>query len=225
MATMRRAHGAQPAHMTSTGGEGGGAERPRVVLASQSAVRARLLAAAGVSARRRPVGVDEERLISDLRRADPAIEPSAIALRLAEAKALAAPAAASEIVIGADQILVHAGAPLQKAPSLEAAAERLWSMRGRAHALVSGCALARGGEVIWRRADVVSVMMRVYSRAALEAYLAAVGEDVLASVACYEIEGLGAQLISDIDGDYFAALGLPLLPLIGALRSFGALAA
>jgi septum formation protein len=54
-------------------------------------------------------------------------------------------------------------------------------------------------------------------------YLAAAGEDVLSSVGAYQIEGLGIQLFEKIDGDYFSILGLPLLPLLDALRREGAI--
>ena len=61
------------------------------------------------------------------------------------------------------------------------------------------------------------------SDAFLDAYLEAAGDAVLASVGCYQLEGLGSHLFSAIEGDYFATLGLPLLPLLGALRTHGGL--
>jgi septum formation protein len=54
-------------------------------------------------------------------------------------------------------------------------------------------------------------------------YLAAAGEEVLNSVGAYQLEGLGIQLFEKIDGDYFSILGLPLLPLLDALRREGAI--
>ena len=67
--------------------------------------------------------------------------------------------------------------------------------------------------------------MRDFSDGFLDAYLAEAGDAVLNSVGCYQLEGLGAHLFDHIDGDYFATLGLPLLPLLQALRQYGGLAA
>ena len=67
--------------------------------------------------------------------------------------------------------------------------------------------------------------MRDFSEPFLDAYLAQAGEAVLSSVGCYQLEGLGAHLFSDIDGDYFSILGLPLLPLLDGLRAHGGLSA
>jgi septum formation protein len=65
--------------------------------------------------------------------------------------------------------------------------------------------------------------MRDFSDAFLVEYLKAELPDVLGSVGCYRIEGRGAQLFSKVDGDQFTIRGLPLIPLLAALRSRGAL--
>ena len=61
--------------------------------------------------------------------------------------------------------------------------------------------------------------MRDFSDEFLDAYLEQAGENVLKSVGCYQLEGPGIQLFEAVDGDYFAILGLPLLPLLAALRA------
>jgi septum formation protein len=65
--------------------------------------------------------------------------------------------------------------------------------------------------------------MRSFSDAFLEHYLAEMGAAATASVGCYQLEGIGIQLFTNVDGDYFTVLGLPLLPLLSALRALGAL--
>ncbi|HEY2178876.1 MAG TPA: Maf family protein [Caulobacteraceae bacterium] len=193
-----------------------------IVLASASAVRARLLEAAGVAFTAVPPELDEEAVKARMLAAG--ASPKAIAAHLAEAKALAAPAGEGDLVIGADQTLDLDGALVDKAASLAEARERLRALRGRAHTLHAAAVLARGGEILWRGQASPVMTLRDVSDAFLEDYLAAEGESVLSSVGCYRLESLGAQLFSHIDGDYFAVLGLPLIPLLAALRDAGAIA-
>ena len=97
-------------------------------------------------------------------------------------------------------------------------------MRGRAHALHGGIVAAERGEVVWRTTETSRLWMRDFSDAFLDGYLARGGAALLASVGAYQLEGEGAQLFERIEGDYFAILGLPLLPLLGFLRERGAIA-
>ena len=75
------------------------------------------------------------------------------------------------------------------------------------------------GAPVWSLSEQVSLTMRAFSDEFLEAYLLEAGDDVLKSVGCYQLEGPGVQLFEAVDGDYFAILGLPLVPLLGALRA------
>lgn len=193
-----------------------------VILASGSAIRRRLMEAAGVVFTQRAAEIDERALEARLQSQGVVLD--ALPVALAEAKALAVSAhAAGALVIGADQILEVDGRALGKVDSLEAARRRLLDLRGREHRLLCGAALARDGNVAWRFGAATRITLRRFSETFLDDYLAAVGPPVLASVACYEIEGRGAQLIERIEGDYFSALGLPVLPLLDALRAEGAL--
>jgi septum formation protein len=80
----------------------------------------------------------------------------------------------------------------------------------------------RDGAVVWQAVERSVLTMRRFSEAFLDRYLLALGKRVLATVGGYELEGLGAQLMARIEGDYFAILGLPLLPLLAFLRDEGA---
>ncbi len=191
-----------------------------VVLASKSAVRTRLLAAAGVEFEAMDSGVDEAEAKVGLA----AYTPDAVALALAEAKAVRASAARpGALVIGADQTLDFEGRLFDKAASLAEARARLMMLRGRAHRLHAGVAVARDGQVLWRKCASSTLTMRDFTDAWLDAYLARNPGPALSSVGCYELEGEGAQLFDRIIGDYFAILGLPLLGLLGCLRREGAL--
>jgi septum formation protein len=192
-----------------------------VVLASKSAVRARLLAAAGVDFEAVDSGVDEAQAKVDL----VGRTPDAVAMALAEAKALRASfARPGALVIGADQTLDFEGRLFDKAASLDEARARLVMLRGRSHRLHAGVVVARDGQFVWRKCASSTLTMRDFTDVWLDAYLARNPDPALSSVGCYELEGEGAQLFDRIIGDYFAILGLPLLGLLGCLRKEGALA-
>lgn len=194
-----------------------------VVLASQSASRAAILSAAGVEFAKIGSDVDEEALKQTL--LTEGRGPKEIAEALGEAKALAVSRTTPGLIIGADQTLDLDGRLYDKAESIAVARERLLALRGRTHQLHGGVTVAEAGRVLWRYGESSSLTMRAFSDAFLEAYLARHGQAVLSSVGCYHLEGAGAQLFDRIDGDYFAILGLPLLPLLAFLREQGAIAA
>ena len=183
-----------------------------LTLASGSQVRAALMRGAGLEFDVAVSGVDEDAIKADHRGT-----PDALALKLAEAKARAV--ARDGLVVGADQILVCEGTLFDKPRDIDEARENLKKFRGRTHALVSGTVLLDDGAPVWSLSEQVSLTMRAFSDEFLEAYLLEAGDDVLKSVGCYQLEGPGVQFFEAVDGDYFAILGLPLVPLLGALRA------
>ncbi|WP_416173722.1 Maf family protein [Brevundimonas sp.] len=190
-----------------------------LVLASGSAARRAMLADAGLTFTVRTSDVDEDALKTS------GVDPADLARRLAEAKALAVSASVPGAwVIGGDQTLAFDGGLISKARSLDEARQRLTQMRGGTHALHSGAALVRDGEVLWSGVETASMMMRDISDSFLDTYLATEGDALLACVGSYRLEGLGAQLFERVDGDYFTVLGLPLWSLLAALRRAGAIA-
>jgi septum formation protein len=83
-------------------------------------------------------------------------------------------------------------------------------------------ACARDGEIVWHSVEMATLKMRRFEPVTAAQYLARAGEAALLSVGAYQLESMGVQLFEAIDGDYFAILGLPLLPLLGFLREEGA---
>ena len=192
-----------------------------LVLASTSVTRRAVLDGAGVSYEAVGSGVDEDAAKVALlaRRAT----PRQVAEALAEDKALAVSVGRPELVIGADQTLEFQGQLYDKAETVAAARDRLRLLRGKPHMLHSAVAVAERGAVVWRETQSATLKMRDFSDSFLEDYLAAEGEAALGSVGCYRLEGLGVQLFSKIDGDYFTILGLPLMGLLDLLRRRGML--
>lgn len=190
-----------------------------LILASGSAARRRMLAAAGLSFEAIAPNVDEEAAKLSLRAAG--LSPRDQADALAELKALSVSRTRGGFIIGADQMLALEGEVLDKPRDLAEARAHLVKLRGRTHELATAAVVARDGAVIWRHVDTPRLKMRAFSDAFLEDYLARAGELALASVGAYQLEGLGAHLFERVEGDYFSVLGLPLLPLLALLRAHG----
>jgi len=196
-------------------------DRPPLILASGSQARARLLEAAGLAFIVEPPGLDEGTMRQALS-GDGSLNASDIAEVLARAKAEAvSEIAAGAFVIGADQVLATGDRILGKPESMEAAREELLDLGGKVHTLHTSVALATNGEAVFAHTELSTLTMRKLTPQFIGHYLAAVGEEALTSVGAYQLEGFGIQLFDKIDGDYFSILGLPLLPLLGALRQHG----
>lgn len=186
-----------------------------LILASTSAARKALLAGTGLDFESCPAPIDE-------RAEETAMlgkGPTAVAQHLAEVKAMAVSRLHPDrIVIGADQTLSLDGELFHKPTDLNAARRQLSSLRGHTHRLTSGVALARNGEVLWSHTAQADLTMRCFSDVERDAVLAEEGDAVFGSVGAYRLEGPSVRLFERIEGDYFTILGLPLLPLLAALR-------
>jgi septum formation protein len=193
-----------------------------IVLASASAIRRTLLENAGLSPIVDPADIDERALKNRLLAEQAPTQAAAV--ELASAKAVAVSARHPDrLIIGADQILEHGGKWFDKPVDRAGAARQLAMLSGGLHMLISAVAVVENGVEIWRTAQAVTLHMRPLSPAYIDAYLDKVGNAALTSVGAYQLEGLGAQLFTRVDGDYFTVLGLPLLPLLAFLRGRGVL--
>jgi septum formation protein len=190
-----------------------------LILASKSQSRQAMLNAAGVTYEARPAAVDERAVEVALGAAPPA----EVALALARAKALAVPA--NGLVLGSDSLVVVNGRRFDKPGSLEEAAEHLRFFSGQVMELHSAAALAQGGAVVWDHAAPARLHVRALSDAFIADYLAAEWPAVSHCVGVFRIEGPGVHLFDRIEGDHFTVLGMPLLPVLGALRQFAGVAA
>lgn len=193
-------------------------DTPPLILASTSPTRARLLMRAGLDFTKKAPGLDEAAVRDALGPAH-TLDPSDVAEVLARGKAEAVSEFAPEaFVIGADQVLSLDNAILSKPRDMDEARAQLLDLSGRTHRLHTAVALAKDGNTVWAFTDVATLTMRPLTPAFIGRYLAAAGEAVLGSVGGYQVEQLGVQLFEKIEGDFFSILGLPLLPLLGALR-------
>lgn len=191
---------------------------PSLVLASRSRARRRMLCAAGVPCSVDAADVDEGEIKASLR-ADGG-GPEDCAEVLAELKATrVSPRHPGSLVLGADQMLACEDTWFDKPRDRTEAAAQLRALSGRTHQLIACAVIVHDGTRIWHQLDRAALTVRELSDGFVDAYLDSLGEDALQSVGAYQLEGLGAQLFSRVQGDYFTVLGLPLLPLLEFLRN------
>lgn len=190
-----------------------------LILASRSASRQAMLAAAGIIYEARPADVDEDAVRSAMGRAD----PGTIAQALADAKALAIAAPPDALVLGSDSLVFCGGRRFDKPACRAEAAEHLRGFSGQRMVLHSAATLVRGGAVIWRHAAAASLQVIAMSQGFIDDYLDHEWPAVAGCVGVFRIEGRGVQLFESIEGDYFTILGMPLLAVLGALRAEGLL--
>jgi septum formation protein len=188
-----------------------------LILASASATRKALLDKAGLSFTAATAPIDERVL------EDQALEAGGdardVALLLARRKAEVVSAThPGAIVIGADQTLALGRELLHKPGSMQEAAAQLDHLRGKTHRLHVGVALVRDGALLWSDLQTAELTMRAFTEAERAQIMALEGTALLGSVGSYRLEGPSIRLFDTVNGDYFTILGLPLLPLLAALR-------
>lgn len=196
------------------------AETP--VLASASPSRRMLMENAGLKFQAVAAQIDERAVEREIEHR--ALGPDELALELALRKALEVSSRFPRaLVIGCDQTMSLGSQVFHKPADRDEARANLRLLRGKTHRLNSGVVLVRDGREIWRLLSTAELAMREFSDAFLEDYLVRCGDDVMKSVGCYQLEGIGIQLFNSVLGDYFTILGLPLLPLLEQLRTLGEL--
>lgn len=186
---------------------------PSLILASASAARQNMLRGAGLEFDICPADIDETAIIESLSQSES--NPQGIAIQLAMEKALhVSHDRAAALTIGSDQILEHDGQIFEKAQSIGAAKEKLQRLRGQTHRLISAVSIAQDGKILWSSCDEAHLTMHNFTDEFLDEYTKAAGQSLISCVGAYALEKSGSWLFSDIKGDYFTILGMPLLPLL-----------
>jgi septum formation protein len=192
----------------------------KLILASKSASRQALMSGAGLVYNAIGAEIDERAIEASL--ATRYAKPADVAVELAREKALWISGRESEAyVIGSDQVLSLGDRLFHKPLSMGEAADHIRAMSGHTHYLNCGVAIAFRGQILWSDVSIAAMTMRTISPSFLQTYLDIAGESILQSVGAYQFEGPGVQLFETIEGDYFTILGLPMLKLLGGLRSLG----
>ncbi|KPF63795.1 Maf family nucleotide pyrophosphatase [Porphyrobacter sp. AAP60] len=193
-----------------------------LILASKSASRRAMLDAAGVAYESIPADIDERAVEAGLIGASPAEVAEALAVAKAAAVAALHPQA---LVLGSDSLVVAEGRRFDKPRSPEEAGEHLRYFSGKVMELHSAAALVQDDGCLWSHTSIARLHVRELSDEFIAHYLALEWPEISHTVGAFRIEGPGVQLFEQIEGDQFTVLGMPLLPLLGALREEGVLQA
>lgn len=193
-----------------------------LILASNSSSRRAMLDAAGVEYDAVPADIDERAIEEGLHGAAP--DEIAEALSVAKAAAVAR-LHPGVLVLGSDSLLVAGGKRFDKPVSREDAADHLRYFSGKSIELYSAAALVRDDTCEWAGADHARLVVRELSETFIEHYLSREWPEISYTVGCFRIEAMGVQLFERIEGDQFTVLGMPLIPVLGALREEGVLIA
>lgn len=191
-----------------------------IILASKSASRRAMLNAAGVAFEAHAADLDERSIEVGLGDASP--QEVAEALSVAKAQSVATQFE-SRLVLGSDSLVVCDGRRFDKPESREQAADHLRAFSGKVMELHSAAAIVRDNTCEWSQASLARLHVRELSEEFIEDYLAAEWPEVGYCVGVFRIEAMGVQLFSEIEGDQFTVLGMPLLGVLGALRELGEL--
>jgi len=186
-----------------------------IILASTSKIRGKILNAAGIKFSVLNSELDEEKAKSSLTEHS----PRKISLELARLKSEKISSRhPGAITIGADQVLGFKNRIFSKPASRADAESQLSTLRNDTHTLYSAVSCAIAGAEVWSHCAEARLTMRNFTPEFLSSYLDGNPERYLTSVGAYKLEETGIQLFDKIEGDYFAILGLPLLPLLAFLR-------
>lgn len=189
----------------------------RLILASSSMARRKMLQDVGLNFEVIPAQIDESAIINAALADNNSTQH--IAQNLADQKALfISQKNPDSVVIGSDQILEHEGNILQKATNPQQAREKLEKLRGKTHFLSSAVSVCKNGIVVWQHVETARMTMNRWNQNIFEAYIQNAGEVLTSCVGAYAIEGPALCLFEKIEGDYFTVLGMPLLPLLNYLQ-------
>ena len=191
-------------------------QAPDLILASKSASRRAMVDGVALKYRAIPADLDE-RAIGD-KFSD---NPNKMATELARQKALAvAKNNPDALVIGSDSLVALDGKILNKADSSEEAEQKILTLSGKTHHLISAVAVAKGGVILWDACDHAAMTMRKFDENFAQSYVAKIGNAATDCVGAYQLEALGPWLFEKIEGDYFTILGMPLVQLLGYLQDY-----
>ena len=191
----------------------------KIILASQSEIRKKILIDNGIVCSAIPSKIDEETIKTSL--LNEGITPEYISKNLAELKAnKVSNKRPEELVIGADSVIDLNGEILSKPRSREEALSILKKMNGKKHLLISSVCISKNGSMIWNFTDKAELKMKNLTENQLKNYLLKISDKNLYAYNVYQIEGEGKNLFSEIKGDKNTIMGLPIIKIKDYLKEY-----
>ena len=191
----------------------------KIILASKSGVRKKILENNSIICKVEPSNVDEESVKESLLKEK--ASPKIISKNLAELKAnKISQKLPNEIVLGADSIIDLNGKIISKPTDREEALKILQDLNGKTHYLISSVCISQNGSMIWNYTDKASLTMKQMSLKELKDYLNTISDEALYAYNVYQIEGEGRSLFSNIEGDEDTIMGLPVKKIKEYLNNY-----
>ena len=191
----------------------------KIILASKSKVRKKILEENGVKCVVEPANVDEDLVKESL--LNDGATPELVSKNLAELKAnKISQKSNGEKVLGADSIIDLDGQVISKPQNREEALKILKKLNGKKHHLISSVCISKNGFMIWNYTDKATLTMKELTTKEMKTYLAKIKDEILYAYNVYQIEGEGRSLFSKIDGDENTIMGLPIDKIKDYLRNY-----
>ena len=191
----------------------------RIILASKSEVRKKILLENGISCSVEPSKVDEDVIKESLLKEG--ATPEIISKNLAELKAnKISNKNPDELVLGADSVIDLDGQIISKPKSREEAFNILKKMSGKSHFLISSVCISKKGNMIWNYTDKAELIMKNLNDSDLKNYLSKISDKILYAYNVYQIEGEGKKLFREIKGDKNTIMGLPIAKIKSYLQEY-----
>ena len=180
----------------------------KIILASQSKVRKKILDEHHILNEVKPSNVDEDVVKSSLLKEK--ASPEMISKNLAELKANKISGKFSDnLVLGADSVIDLDGELISKPSNREEALKILKKLNGKKHHLISSVCISKNGSMVWNHTDRATLTMKKMKEDDLKSYLAKISDETLYAYNVYQLEGEGRNLFSSIDGNENTIMGLP----------------
>ena len=191
----------------------------KIILASKSKVRKKILEENGISCEINPANINEDLIKESLLKEG--ATPDIISKNLAELKAnKISQKSNGAIVLGADSIIDLNGNIISKPFNREEALEILQKLNGKKHFLISSVCISKNGSMIWNYTDKAALTMKQMTLEELKNYLLKIKDDALYAYNVYQIEGEGRSLFSKIEGDENTIMGLPIKQIKEYLKKY-----
>ena len=191
----------------------------KIILASKSLVRKKILEENGINCIVEPSNIDEDLIKEGLLKEN--ATPKLISKNLAELKAnKVSQKKNGNLVLGADSVINLNGEIISKPSSRDEALEILKKLNGQKHQLISSVCISKNGSMIWNYTDIANLTMKQMSDEELKSYLDKIKDKELYAYNVYQIEGEGRSLFSKIEGDENTIMGLPINQIKEYLNNF-----